>query len=94
MKALEGYFDTIAAAAASKKLVLEQLVANNAKVADTNEELMAIVKQISTKIRISNKRPTASRKRAAERQHKGRGNQSCSPISKRKAIMIMMPVLN
>ena len=44
MKALEGYFDNLVAAAVNKKSVLEQLVANNNKLAATNEELVAIVK--------------------------------------------------
>ena len=42
-KALEGYFDNLASAAVNKKLVLKQLVANNTKLATTNENLVAIV---------------------------------------------------
>ena len=41
-KALEGYFDNIATATVNNKSVLDQLVANNAKLASTNEELVAI----------------------------------------------------
>ena len=45
MKDLEGYFDNLTAAATNKKLVLDQLVANNAKLAATNKYLVAIVKK-------------------------------------------------
>ena len=53
MKALEGYFDNLAAAAVNNKSVLEQLVANNAKLAATNKELVTIVKNCPTRSRIS-----------------------------------------
>ena len=49
MKALEGYFDNLAAATTNDKSVLEQLVSNNANLAVTNEELVAIVKTNSNK---------------------------------------------
>ena len=51
MKALEGYFDNLAASAVNKKSVLEQLVAKNAKLAATNEELVAILKKVSNNIK-------------------------------------------
>ena len=44
MKDIEGYFDNLVADAINEKSVLEQLVANNAKLAATNEELVAIGK--------------------------------------------------
>ena len=44
MKSLEGYFDNIAAAKINNKSVLEQLVTNYSKLADTNKDLVAIVK--------------------------------------------------
>ena len=50
-KAPKGYFDNLAAANINKKLVLEQLVANNAKLAATNKDLVAIVKKLSNKIK-------------------------------------------
>ena len=46
-KALEGYFDNLAAAAINKKSVLEKLVANNAKLAATNKDLVTTVKKLS-----------------------------------------------
>ena len=46
MKALEGYFDNLDASAINEKSVLEQLVAKNAKLDATNEDLVAIVKKI------------------------------------------------
>ena len=57
MKVLEGYFDNLAASAINEKSVLDQLVANNAKIAATNEELVVIVKNVPTRLRISNKMP-------------------------------------
>ena len=49
MKALEGYFDNLDAAATNKKLVIDQLVANNANLTATNKELGEIVKKLSNK---------------------------------------------
>ena len=51
IKALEGYFDNLATSDINKKSVLEKLVANNVKLATTNEGLVAIVKQFSNKIK-------------------------------------------
>ena len=51
MKALEGYFDNFVAAAVNKKLVLEELVANNTKLAATKENLVAIVKKVTNDIK-------------------------------------------
>ena len=45
MKALGGYFYNLSAAVINEKLVLEQLVANNAKLAVTNKDLVTIVKK-------------------------------------------------
>ena len=47
MKSLEGYFDNIAAAAINEKSVLEQLVANNTKLAANSESLVAIVTKLT-----------------------------------------------
>ena len=51
MKALEGYFDNLAAVAVNEKLVLEQLVANNTKLAASNESLVAMVKKMTEDIK-------------------------------------------
>ena len=51
MKALDGYFNNLAAAYINDKSVIEQLVANNAKLASTNKDLVAIVKKISNVIK-------------------------------------------
>ena len=51
MKALEGYFDNLAAVAVNEKLVLEQLVANNTKLAASNESLVAMVKKLTEDIK-------------------------------------------
>ena len=45
MKALEVYFGNLVAAVINDKSVLKQLVTNNAKLAATNEDLVAIVKK-------------------------------------------------
>ena len=44
MKALEGYFDNLAAAAVNEKSVLEQLVENNTKLAANNKSLVVVSK--------------------------------------------------
>ena len=48
MKALEGYLNNLAAAVFNEKLVLEQLVANNTKLAANNENLVAMVKKLTS----------------------------------------------
>ena len=58
MKYLEEYFDNLAAAAVNQKLVIEQLVANNTKLAATNENLVEIVKELTNDIK-SLKRETS-----------------------------------
>ena len=73
MKSLEGYFDNLAAAAINKKSVLEQLVANNSKLDVNNEDLVAMVKNCLTRLRIPKEKPPASRKWAASGHHKERG---------------------
>ena len=73
MKAFEGYSDNLAVTAINNKSVLEQLVAKNVKIAATNEDLVARVKNCPTILRISNERPTASTKWSAEGHHKVRG---------------------
>ena len=47
LKALKGYFNNLAVDNTSGKTVLEQLVARNAKLAATNEELVAIVTKLT-----------------------------------------------
>ena len=74
--------------------MLEQLVANNDKLTTTNKELVDIVKKFQQKMRISNERPTASRKSMAAGALKRRGAQPFAPIEKRKTIMRLMPVVN
>ena len=52
-EALKGYFDNLAATTINDKSVLEQLFANNSKISATNEDLMALVKNIPKRLRIS-----------------------------------------
>ena len=49
LKAIEVYFENLAAAVTNEKTVLEQLVANNSKLAATNEELVAVIKKLTNK---------------------------------------------
>ena len=66
MKSLKGYFDNIYAAKINNKSVVEQLFTSSSKLAATNEDLVAIVKNCPTRLRISKDKPPASRKRAAD----------------------------
>ena len=47
LKALEVYFDNLSVAAINEKTVLEKLFAINAKLAATNEELVAVVRKVN-----------------------------------------------
>ena len=94
MKAIEGYLDNLATAATNENSVLEQLVANNSKLAATNEDLVGMVKSCPTRLRISKEKPPASRKRAAAGNHKKRGTRTCAPTVKMKGIMHLMHNLN
>ena len=51
MKALEGYFDNLAAATVNEKSVLDQLVANKTKIAANNESLVTMVKKLTGDIK-------------------------------------------
>ena len=51
MQTLDGYFNNLAAAAVNEKLILEQLVANNTKLAATNKNLVNIVKKLTKDIK-------------------------------------------
>ena len=47
IKAMEGYFNNLAAAAVNKKSVLQQLVLNKTTLTTSNEILVALVKKIT-----------------------------------------------
>ena len=72
MKALEGCFYNLAAVVINEKSVLVQLVTNNSKLAATNEDLVAMVKNLANEIKISKEKPHASRKREAAGHQKER----------------------
>ena len=93
LKALEGYFDNLAAAT-NKKTVLEQLFASNANLIATNEELVAVIKYLTNGNKDLQQETNRLNKRAAADQHKGIGTQHCAAIAGRKAITILMPVLS
>ena len=82
MKALEGYFDNLAAAAVNEKLVLENLVVNNTKLAVTTENLVAMEKNELTTSRTLNRKPPASRK-----ADKAEGIRPSSTIARRNCVM-------
>ena len=50
-KTLEGYFDNLAAAAVTEKVVLHQLVLNNTTQSTSNKSLVALVKNLSNDIK-------------------------------------------
>ena len=47
LKSLGGYFCNLDAAETNKKKILEKLVASNAKLAATNEELVSVMKKLT-----------------------------------------------
>ena len=51
LKALEGYFDKLAATAINEKGVLQQLVLNNNTLSTSNESLVALIKKLSCDIK-------------------------------------------
>ena len=64
MKALEGYFDNLAAAPINDKSVRGKLVANNSKLTATNKNLVVIVKKLSNKMN-NLERKTSRRKKTS-----------------------------
>ena len=94
MKSLKRYFDNLSAAATNDKSVLEQLVANNAKLAATNEDLVAIVKKLSNNNKDLQRENYRLKKTGGSGATQGKRDPNCAPISKRKVIMHLMPVLN
>ena len=94
LRSLEGYFNNLTAAATSRKKVLEQLVSRNANLATTNEELVAVVKQLTNKNKDIQRETNRPKKGAAVGRHKGIGSQHCAPIARRDFIMSLMPLLS
>ena len=82
MESLEGYFDNLAAAAVNKKSVLEKLVVNNTKLAATNENLVVVVKKMTSNIKYLEREPPASRK-----AEKASGIRPCAHITRNDGIM-------
>ena len=74
--------------------MLDQLLANNSKLDATNKDLVAMVKNCRTRLRILKEKSPASRKRVVAVNHRERGTQHCAPIVKRKGIMYLMYALN
>ena len=68
MKALEGYFDNLAAAPVNEKSVLDQLVANSTKLAAANENLVAIVKKLTNNIKYIERETSCLKKGGQSKQ--------------------------
>ena len=51
IKALEGYFDNLVAAAVNEKFVLQQLVLNSTTLATSNKSLVALVRKLTVDIK-------------------------------------------
>ena len=80
MKALEGYFYNLATTAVNEKSVLGQLVANNTKLADANENLVAIVKKLANDIK-NIERETSRLKKTGRH---GKGDPTLCPHCKKE----------
>ena len=79
MKSLEGYFDNLSAAAVNEKSVLEQLVANNIKLAENKESLVTMVKKLTGDIK-NLERDNSRLKKVG--QVSGRGPNLCHHCNK------------
>ena len=79
MKALEGYYDNLAAAAVNEKSVLEQLVLNNTKLAASNKSRVTMVKKLTGDIK-NLERDNSRLKKG--RQVSGRGPTLCHHCKK------------
>lgn len=63
MAELDGYFDHLAAATTTEKAVLEELVGTNATLTKTNEELVAVVKKMTTENKLLQNENNSLRKK-------------------------------
>ena len=80
IKALEGYFNNLAAAAVNGKGALQQLVLNNTTLTTSNESLLALVKKLNGDIKNLKREITASRRSDKSVQ----GTKHSAPISRRR----------
>ena len=82
MKSLEGYFENLVDDAINKKSVLEKLVANNAKLATTNEDVVAIVFFFPNKIKNIERETYRLKKTGAIGASQGKRNRTLFPHCK------------
>ena len=80
IKSLEGYFDNLAVAAVDKKMVLEQLVENNTKLAATNKDLVTIAKTFTNKIKKIERKTSCLKKTSGQ----GRWDPTLCPHCKKE----------
>ena len=74
LKSLERYFDNLAAATTNKKTVIEQLFTSNAKLAATNEELVAVDKKVTNNSKDLQQECNRLKKRGGRRATQGKRN--------------------
>ena len=75
----EGYFEKLATAVTNNKTVLERLVASNAKLAATNEELTAVVKILINYNRDIQRESNRLKKRSDRRATQEKRDQKMCP---------------
>ena len=84
MKAIEEYFENLAAAATNKKSFLEQIVANNSKLAAINEELVVIVQKNSNENKDLQRETYHLKKTDASRATQGKRGPTLYPNYKKE----------
>ena len=92
IKALEGYFNNLAAAAINKKSVLQQLALNNTTLVTSNESLVALVKMLVGTSKTSKETTRASRragKSAARAQPSATIARNNSTINRNHATILL-----
>ena len=83
-KALKGYFKNLAAVVINKKSVLENLVANNSKLASTNKDLVAMVKKLSNKIKNTERETSCFKKTGSSGASQGKRDLTLFPHCKKE----------
>ena len=78
IKALEGYFDNLSAAAVNEKSVLQKLVLNNTMLATSNESLVALVKTLTGDIKNLERENLRLKKGGQGRQVSNRSTTLCN----------------
>ena len=85
LKSLEGYFCNLAASTTNKKTVLDKLVTSNAKLASTNEELVAVVKKLINNNKDIQRESNRLKKRGGRGETKENSDPTMCPHCKKEA---------